>query len=260
MEHDFVAEDYRRRTACEHRGLHQAAAAAAAASPPPPPPVVIIVPPRPLPPGNASLTQILPGRAIDGRFVTANSNVTGDRAFWQMKIALNVAAIGCRGLEEATLVSAYNNIIKSHGKAIKATEKTVITDLGKANKTNGIKERDRLSTQLFNYFAQPPAQRAFCARANEVAQIVSTTPPADVVAQAPAHLARLDQPFVDFYEAYAKYQLDVMEWDAKYAPPPPIMSAPAPLTTNPSVIYGPTTTTAPGAAYSPTTPGTNPGN
>ena len=79
--------------------------------PPPPPPVAIVIPPRPMPPGNASLTQILPGRAIDGHFVTANSNVTGDRAFWQLKIGLNVAAIGCRGLEETTLVSAYNNII-----------------------------------------------------------------------------------------------------------------------------------------------------
>ncbi|WP_260581037.1 hypothetical protein [Sphingopyxis sp. PET50] len=123
--------------------------------PPPVPPVVIIVPPRPLPPGNASTTQILPGRALDGRFVTANSNITGDRAFWQLKIGLNVAAIGCRGLEEATMVSSYNAIIKNHAKAIKATEKTVITQLGKENKTNGIKERDRLSTQLFNYFAQP---------------------------------------------------------------------------------------------------------
>jgi len=194
--------------------------------PPPPVPVVIVVPPRPLPPGNAAVTQILPGRGIDGRFVTANSNVTGDRAFWQLKIGLNVAAIGCRGLEETTLVSAYNNIIKTHGKAIKSTEKTVITQLGKENRNNGIAARDKLSTQLFNYFAQPPAQRGFCARANEIAQLVSATPTAQVIEQAPAHLARLDQPFHEFYEAYAKYQADLVAWDAKYAPPPPIMSAP----------------------------------
>jgi hypothetical protein len=195
--------------------------------PPPPPPVTVVIPPRPLPPGNAAVTQILPGRGIDGRFVTANSGVTGDKAFWQLKIALNVAAIGCRGTEEATLVSAYNNIIKAHAKVIKSTEKTVITDLGKANKTSGVKERDRLSTQLFNYFAQPPAQRAFCSKANEVAQLVSSTPTAQVVGQAPGHLSALDQPFVDFYEAYARYQLDAAAWDAKYAPPPAIMSAPA---------------------------------
>ena len=219
--------------------------------PPPPPPVVIVVPPRPLPPGNASVTQILPGRGIDGRFVTANSNITGDRAFWQLKIGLNVAAIGCRGLEETTLVSAYNNIIKAHGKVIRSTEKNVITQLGKDTKTNGTAARDRLSTQLFNYFAQPPAQRGFCARANEIAQLVSSTPTAQVIEQAPAHLARLDQPFHDFYEAYARYQYDVAAWDAKYAPPPPVMSAPAPVTP-----FGPTTTTAspPGAAQGPTAP------
>lgn len=203
---------------------------APAPSPPPPTPVAVVVPPRPLPPGNASLTQILPGRGIDGRFVTANSNISGDRAFWQMKIALNVAAIGCRGLEETTLVSAYNKIIKTHGKAIKSTEKAVITQLGKENRNNGIAPRDRLSTQLFNYFAQPPAQRQFCPRANEIAQIVSSTPTAQVIEQAPAHLARLDQPFVEFYEAYAKYQSDVVAWDAKYAPRPATVSAPAPMT------------------------------
>jgi len=220
--------------------------------PPPPVPVVIVVPPRPVPPGTAATTQILPGRGIDGRFVTANSNLTGDRAFWQMKIALNVAAIGCRGLEEATLVSSYNNIIKAHAKVIKSTEKSVITQLGKENGNNGIAPRDRLSTQLFNYFAQPPAQRQFCARANEIAQLVSSTPSAQVVEQAPAHLARLDQPFIDFYEAYAKYQADAVAWDAKYAPPPPIMSAPAPLTTtvpiDTSVTVGPTTTPPTGGA------------
>lgn len=187
--------------------------------PPPPPPVAVVIPPRPLPPGNASLTQILPQRGLDGRFVTANSNITGDRAFWQLKIALNVAAIGCRGVEEATLVSAYNNIIKAHGRVIRSTEKTVITQLGKESGTNGTAARDRLATQLFNYFAQPPAQRQFCPRANEIAQLVSTTPSAQIIEQAPAHLAQLDQPFVDFYEAYAQYQRDVAAWDAKYAVP-----------------------------------------
>jgi len=206
-------------------GLLASVAACAPTPPPPPPPPppeppVIIVPPRPVPPNQASATQILPMRGLDGRFITANSNVTGDRAFWQLKIALNVAAIGCRGLEEAPLVAAYNNIIKTHAKTIRSTEANVIKQLGKEMGTNGTAARDKLSTQLFNYFAQPPAQRDFCARANEVAQIVSTTPSAQLVDQAPAQLARLDEPFLDFYEAYAKYQADLAAWDAKYGSPP----------------------------------------
>lgn len=241
-------------------GLLASVAACAPKPPPPPPPpppepVVIIVPPRPTPPGYASSTQILPMRGLDGRFVTANSNITGDRAFWQLKIALNVAAIGCRGLEEAPLVAAYNTIIKTHGKTIRSTEKAVIAQLGKESGTNGTAARDKLSTQLFNYFAQPPAQRDFCPRANEVAQLVSTTPTAQVIDQAPAQLARLDQPFLDFYEAYAKYQSDVAAWDAKYAPPPPVMTVPAPLTPIGPAPVGPIDTTSPTTtAAAPTVP------
>ncbi|PZQ23127.1 MAG: hypothetical protein DI569_05765 [Sphingopyxis macrogoltabida] len=208
------------------------------APPPPPPTVVTVIPPRPLPPGNAATTQILPARGPNGQFITANSGITGDRAFWQLKIGLNVAAIGCRGAEEATLISAYNNIIKTHGKPIRSTEKTVISTLGKETKTNGISARDKLSVQLFNYFAQPPAQREFCPRANEIAQLVSSTPTAQVIEQAPAHLARLDEPFHHFYEAYAKYQNDVVAWDAQYGRPPAIMGAPAGTTVVP---VGPTT-------------------
>ena len=240
-------------------GLLASVAACAPKPPPPPPPpppepIVIIVPPRPLPPGNAALTQILPQRALDGSFITANSNISGDRAFWQMKIALNVAAIGCRGQEEATLVSAYNNIIKAHAKVIKSTEKTIITQLGKETGTNGTTARDRLSTQLFNYFAQPPAQRQFCPRATEIAQIVSTTPTAQVVEQAPAHLAQLDQPFRDFYEAFAQYQTDVAAWDAKYAPPPPFAPAPTDIASPDSTAVAPPPPMA-GSTQAPTASG-----
>lgn len=200
---------------------------------PTPAPAPIVIPPRPLPPGNAAVTQQLPPRdTLTGRFVTINSGVTGERAFWQLKTGLNVAAIGCRGPEEATLVAAYNQIIKAHTRAIQAAEKKVIADLGKAARTNGVKERDRLSTQLFNYFAQPPAQRAFCDRALVLAQTVATTPSAQLVTNATDQLVTLDAPFTDFYEAFARYQVDVADWDARYAAmfaPPP--AAPAPPVT-----------------------------
>jgi hypothetical protein len=192
-----------------------------APAPAPAPAPVVVIPPRPLPPGNAAVTQQLPPRdAVSGRYITINSGITGERAFWQLKTGLNVAAIGCRGPEEATLVAAYNQIIKAHTRTIQAAEKKVIADLGKASRTTGVKERDRLSTQLFNYFAQPPAQRGFCDRALVIAQTVATTPSAQLVANATDQLAALDMPFVDFYEAFARYQVEVAAWDARYAPPP----------------------------------------
>lgn len=180
------------------------------------PPPVAAIPYRPQPPGNAADTQKLPGRDATGRFVTINSGVTGERAFWQLKTGLNVAAIGCRGPNESTLVAAYNQIIKSHTRAIQTAEKKVIAELGKENRTTGIKERDKLSTQLFNYFAQPPAQRAFCDRAVGLAQTVATTPSAQLFANATEQLATLDQPFTDFYTAFERYKRESAEWDARY--------------------------------------------
>jgi hypothetical protein len=184
--------------------------------PTPAPAPVAAIPYRPQPPGNAADTQQLPRRDAAGRFVTINSGITGERAFWQLKTGLNVAAIGCRGPNESTLVAAYNQIIKSHTRTIVAAEKKVIADLGKENRTTGVKERDKLSTQLFNYFAQPPAQRAFCDRAVVLAQTVATTPSAQLYANATDQLATLDQPFTDFYTAFERYKLESADWDARY--------------------------------------------
>lgn len=184
--------------------------------PTPAPPPVVQIPPRPLSPGSAAETQQVPPRDATGRYVTINSGMTGERAFWQLKTGLNVAAIGCRGPEEAPLVAAYNQIIKSHTRSIVAAEKKVIADLAKANRTSGVKERDRLSTQLFNYFAQPPAQRPFCERALALAQTVANTPAAQLFPNAADQLATLDQPFTDFYAAFERYKAESAAWDAQY--------------------------------------------
>ena len=184
--------------------------------PAPAPTPVVVIPPRPLSPGSAAETQQVPPRDAAGRYATINSGITGERAFWQLKTGLNVAAIGCRGPEEATLVAAYNQIIKSHTRTIVAAEKKVIADLGKASRTSGVKERDKLSTQLFNYFAQPPAQRGFCERATVLAQTLATTPSAQLYANAADQLATLDQPFTDFYAAFERYKVDSAAWDAQY--------------------------------------------
>lgn len=204
-------------------GLILSVAACTATPPPKPvvvvPPPAIIIPPRPTPPNSAAPTLLMPARGIDGRFITVNSGITGERSVWQMRIALNVAAIGCRGVEEATMIAAYNQLLKVHGKAFSAAEKRVISELGKATGTNGIAERDRFSTKLFNYFAQPPAQAAFCNKANQLAQLVATTPTAQIIPTSELYLTQLDQPFHDFYEAYAAYQRDVIAWDARYGPP-----------------------------------------
>ncbi len=208
--------------------------------PPPPPPLVVpppvvVIPPRPQSPGFAADTQQLPPIGADGQYVTINSGVSGERAFWHVRTALNVAAVGCRGTVEVPLVAAYNRFVANHSAAIRAAERAVIADLAKSSRTNGIAARDALSTRLFNYFAQPTAGPAFCAAALPMAEEIAAGPAATQFAEARRRLDVMDQPFRDFYAAFARYQRDAAAWDLAYAPPPTAVTvAVQPPVTGPS--------------------------
>lgn len=160
---------------------------------------------EPQAPGFAAANLRLPPRDAQGAYVTPNRDLTGHAAFWNLRIALNVAAIGCRHPGSLQLVADYNNIIARHGGLIRSAEGAVIARIG-------VPARDKMSTKLFNYFAQPPAQKQFCPAAGSIAAQVSGMSADDVVARAPALLAELDRPFIDFYHAYARYQDDLAAW------------------------------------------------
>lgn len=160
---------------------------------------------EPQAPGYAAPNLRLPPRDMQGDFVTPNRELTGHDAFWNLRIALNVAAIGCRHPGSLQLIADYNNIIARHGNLIRAAETSVIA-------RTGVATRDRTSTKLFNYFAQPPAQKQFCEVAGSTAQRMNAMTSAEALANAPAMLAAIDRPFVDFYHAYARYQVDLAAW------------------------------------------------
>ncbi len=166
-------------------------------------------------PGFAAPNLRLPPRDARGEFATPNRELTGHDAFWNLRIALNVAAIGCRHPGSLQLVADYNGIIARHGGLIRSAETAVIARLGRATGSNGIAARDRTSTRLFNYFAQPPAQKQFCRVAGSVAQQMHGMDSAGAMTMAPAMLAQVDQPFVDFYDAYARYQVELAAYRAQ---------------------------------------------
>lgn len=167
---------------------------------------------EPQPPGYATPNLILPQRNAAGDFVTPNHRLDGHDAFWNLKIALNVAAIGCRGPGSLDLIADYNRIIGRHTPTIRSAEAAVIARLGRETRTNGISARDHVSTKLFNYFAQPPAQKQFCSVAGSIARQASGMEAHALLSAAPAMLAEIDRPFVDFYHAYHRYQADLVAW------------------------------------------------
>lgn len=159
--------------------------------------------------------------------MTPNVNLSAEQALWQLRIALNVAALNCRGPDEAVLVANYTRFLNTNRAAIARAERWVIADQGRRAGTNGIAARDALSTRLYNYFAQPPAQRSFCATATAVTAAAAAEPTASILTFSAARITEVDQPFVDFYAAYDRYLADLAQWRAEQPAPQP---APAPAT------------------------------
>lgn len=213
--------------------------------PTPPPPVIVIPAPapmaRPVAPGQAADNLIIPLTDLSGRRMTPNVDLTPEQALWQFRIGLNVAALNCRGPDEAILVANYSRFLTSNRAAIARAERTVIAELGRQTGTNGIAVRDALSTRLYNYFAQPPVQQRFCPVAFNLAGLASVEPTATILPFAQMRLPELDQPFVDFYNAYAQYQRDFALWQSLQ--PPPVLPAYLPPSTVQPVPVPPVTPT-----------------
>lgn len=224
--------------------------AACAAKPPPPPPpappppVIVLPPPpppmpRPVPPNQSPPDMIIPVTDLAGRRMTPNVDLTPEQALWQLRIGLNVAALNCRGPDDQILIDNYSRFLTNNRRAIAAAERAVISQMGRQTGTNGIAARDSLSTRLYNYFALPPVQAQFCPTAFNLAALAAAEPTATILPFAQARMAELDQPFVDFFNAYARYQADMITWQSLQPP------AVTPVPVAPSGVAQPATTMTP---------------
>ena len=203
--------------------------------PPPPPPVVTPAPapmPRPYPPNSSAPNLVIPITDLSGRRLTPNVDLSPQQALWHLRIALNVAALNCRGAEGPTLIANYGRFLTNNRTAIAASERWVIADQGRKTGTNGVAARDTLSTRLYNYFAQPPVLQRFCPIAFNISGLAAVEPTATILPFSSQRLAEIDQPFVDFYAAYAQYQADFALWHAQN----PAMSTVQPAVVAPSTV------------------------
>ena len=171
-------------------------------------PSLVIAPPTPAPvpvmvaqmPKGASPTTIVPTPFADGSYPTPNRVLTQAATVWHLRVGLNVAALACRGPQEATIVAGYNALLTTHKAALVAAEAAYAAEYRKA----GGDWRDRYDdamTRLYNFFSQSPARDQFCATAGAVLTEAQTVPAADLTGFAQTRLVRLDRPFTDFYRA-----------------------------------------------------------
>ncbi|TVV74375.1 hypothetical protein FOY91_09900 [Sphingomonas solaris] len=143
-----------------------------------------------------------------------------------MRAALNVAALGCRGPAEATLIADYNRLLADKRKVLATAYARTEADTRAAGGKDWRDVHDRRMTQVYNFFAQPPAKTRFCTIATQVAGEAAAMPAADFSAFAATALPRLEAPFLDFYRAYDTYRRDLAAWQARARPATQLTYAP----------------------------------
>ncbi|MFV0645431.1 MAG: hypothetical protein ACK5NN_13200 [Sphingomonadaceae bacterium] len=219
------------RNAITAAGMAVLAACATPPPPPPPPPPlpVVVIPPRPIPPNGASTTMIIPFMGADGIRQTININLTPNQRIWNMRSALNVAALNCSEPEFAMLVPNYRSFLEKNKKSLKRTYSDLDKEFRARYGDTYKRQHDTYVTQVYNYFSLPPAKHSFCQAALEVSNEALLMPEGEIQNFAEQGLPKLEKVFLDFFISYENYRRELAAWDAKYAPRP-VPVAPGTLT------------------------------
>lgn len=144
---------------------------------------------------SGSLVAGAPAAAQTFKPAVVDADISPLETLWHVRVALNVAALGCRDADEVTTVAAYNSLIKRNSTVLAAANGAVDARY-KAQygaKWQTVRERDM--TKLYNFFAQPTAQAEFCARAKDVLAQIGTVDPGALMAFATSELPALEAPF-----------------------------------------------------------------
>jgi len=189
----------------------------------------------------------IPETGDDGKYLTPNRGVTANTALWHVRMALNVAALSCHGVNEPARIQ-YNRILHLHKAVLSEANAAVDRNYLAAYGTGGLKARELLNTTVYNFFALPPVTKSFCPVAIDVGAKIVAMPSNQLLAYAPEALTALEKPFQEFYEAYADYLRRLAEWQSRFGGTVSVVVSPTPLPPPP------TPPKEVGAGFAPMTP------
>lgn len=178
---------------------------------------------------------------------------------WNLRSALNVAALNCSDPKHAEILPRYKLFLKNYNATLAATNRKVDAEFKARYGAKFTAPREAYMTSVYNHFALPPAMPEFCNAALAVtSDLASLTPavpiaaparkaggkttalkattfrtvtlkPAELEAFAVRSLPNIEVVYDDFYRRYEKYRLDLAEWNARYgsrAAPTAVSTAP----------------------------------
>ena len=158
-----------------------------------------------------------PARDAKGSYVTPNRELSAAETTWHLRVALNVAALGCRDADERATVAAYNAMLAARRAQLAAASTAMERVYQVKHAAKWRAAHDDAMTRLYNFFAQTPAHDEFCAEAKAVLAQAATAGAEDLPTVAAAALPRLEAPFLAFYARFDGYQEEYVGWQARHA-------------------------------------------
>lgn len=143
----------------------------------------------------AVVLGVMPASAQSFQPAVVSTSLPPMEALWHVRVALNVAALGCRDADETTTVAEYNQLIRSQAALLGAANDAISAHYKAQYGAAWENARERDMTRLYNYFAQPTAQTQFCATAKATLARIGTVDSRDLPGFALASLPALEEPF-----------------------------------------------------------------
>ena len=150
---------------------------------------------------------------------TVNANLSAAQITWNLRSALNVAALNCQDSQYLGLVDNYSAFLKRNERQLSLANKTVQGEFRQRYGSTARDVQDTYMTQVYNYFALPPAKREFCQVAYGISGEVMAIEPAQLDVFASTALPRIEGVFENFFRAYEQYRVDLNAWNLQYGPP-----------------------------------------
>lgn len=191
-------------------------------APPPPPPAPepepepVAIPSRPRAPGGAATSMTIPQIGADGVRMTVNAHLNPLEAVWNFRSGWNVAALNCVEPRYQPILDGYKAFLGNNNKRLTAINKALDQQYRREHGSAATRTREAYMTQVYNYFALPPARNYFCEAALQVSNNALAAPPGDIDAFALTALPVFEGAFEQFFSDYERFKVAVAQWDAQY--------------------------------------------
>ena len=160
--------------AASKKAAPRKASKAASKKPSQPSPVADITPPKP---GGFMVPKPVVLRPTKPAEAEAN-------AVWNVRAALNVAALQCQFSPFLATVKNYNDMLKHHSEELARAQTVMIAHFKRYDGARGLNSFDQYSTKIYNSFTTLDAQYRFCEVAGQVGREVLAVPKGQLGAEA----------------------------------------------------------------------------